>query len=378
MLIQAMVYTKTMKILHKYIGKSLLVTFIVTLLVMIGILCLGNLLKIADLIVKGLDAGLLFKFFFFLIISLLQYAIPMAILTATLLVFGRLSADNEITGMRAGGIGLATITAPVFFLAALLTFFCLYLHNTAIPNYNFAIRKLKTQIGLQDPEFLLEPGERVKLPGYEIYVKEKKDGVYHQVLIHQYEEERRISAIFAERASITREPGQEGFTLKLYEGTLDEYDKKNPQISTHTTFGELDYPINLKALYEKPGKISKRTKDMTRPELRQARRQLVLLNRTARSKVSKMTTELHMRLSLSLACLSFVIISIPLAIKAHRSEKSIGMALSLVLIFIFYIFIAYAKAVAEYPERYPQFIIWIPNILYGGLGMFWIAKFTRI
>ena len=89
-----------MKILQLYIGKSIIGTFLITLLVLTGILCLGNLLKVADLILKGMDPLLVLKFFGFLIIGLLKYAIPMAILTATILVFGRLSADNEITGIE--------------------------------------------------------------------------------------------------------------------------------------------------------------------------------------------------------------------------------------------------------------------------------------
>jgi lipopolysaccharide export LptBFGC system permease protein LptF len=97
-----------------------------------------------------------------------------------------------------------------------------------------------------------------------------------------------------------------------------------------------------------------------------------------RSMISQVTTEMHKRLSLSVACLSFVLVGIPLAIKAHRSEKSIGMALSLILIFLFYIFTLYAKAVAESPERYPHLIIWIPNVIYIAAGTFWMIRFSRI
>ena len=98
----------------------------------------------------------------------------------------------------------------------------------------------------------------------------------------------------------------------------------------------------------------------------------------AGEKISAITTELHKRLSLSISCFTFVLLAIPLAIKAHRGEKSIGMALSLAVIFFFYIFVAYARAVENSPGHYPYLIIWIPNILYGILGIFWIAKFTKI
>ncbi|MDP8213955.1 MAG: LptF/LptG family permease [Candidatus Euphemobacter frigidus] len=396
-----------MKIIQRYIGKSVAGTFLITLLVLTGILCLGNLIKVADLILKGMDPILILRFFGFLVVGLLEYAIPMAILTATILVFGRLSADNEITGMRASGIGLFPITAPVFFFAFVLMLFCVYLQNTVIPTYGFAIRKLKAEFCLQDPDVLLQPGEIITFPGYTISFDKKEDGVLYKVQINQYNGDDLASAIFAKRALIEFDRDREGFTLKLYDGTAEEIiDRANPEIRTHTTFGEFSYPISLKELYEESlvRDKDKRKKDMTWGELRKKRLDLILETEllqeiiTERKKdmtpdelkltvdilhenhgeISNFTTELHKRLSLAVACLSLIFISIPLAIKAHRSEKTIGMALSLALIFFFYIFIAYADAVADNYKTYPYLIVWIPNILFIGFGTLWMVKFSRI
>lgn len=373
-----------MKILQRYIGKSIIATFLVTLLVLTGILCLGNLLKVADLILKGMDPMLVLKFFGFLIIGLLEYAIPMAILTATILVFGRLSSDNEITGMRASGIGLIHITMPVFLVGFIMMIFCLYLQNTVIPNYGFAIRKLRSEIGLVAPNVLLQPGEIISFPGYTINFDRKEDGILYKIQINQYDKDDLASSIFAKRASMEFDRDREGFTLKLYDGTIEEIpDKDNPQIRTTTAFGEFSYPISLKELYDN-NKITdedKRKKDMTRSELLKHREKLLraadILDEDY-GEISEFTTEIHKRLSLSVACLSLVFISIPLAIKSHRSEKTIGMALSLALIFFYYIFIAYADAVANEYELHPYLIVWVPNILFVSLGTLWMAKFIRI
>ena len=256
-----------MKILHRYITNSLVITFLITLLVLIGILCLGNLLKVADLILNGMAPWLILRFFGLLIVKLLQYAIPVAILTSTLLVFGRLAADNEITAMRSCGVGLSTIITPVIGLAIFLTLFCLYLHNTAIPNYNFAIRSLRKEIGLTDPEVLLELGEAIDLPGYDINIQGgKKDGFYRKVIIKQLgTQDKPEMDIFAQKAEILSDPGQKGFTFKLYEGTISENTGPEDRNITYTTFGELDYPINLAKLYEEKSNLKKRVKDMTAP-----------------------------------------------------------------------------------------------------------------
>ena len=373
-----------MKILQRYIGKSIIGTFLITILVLTGILCLGNLLKVADLILKGMDPMLVLKFFGFLIIGLLEYAIPMAILTATILVFGRLSADNEITGMRACGVGLIHIAMPVFLVGFVMMLIGLYLQNTVIPNYGFAIRKLRSQIGLLAPDALLQPGEIISFPGYTINFDRKEDGILYKIQINQYDKDDLSSSIFAKHASMEFDKNREGFTLKLYDGTVEEIpDKDAPQIRTTTAFGEFNYPISLKELYDK-NKFTdkdKRKKDMTRFELIKCREDLLLatdISDEDYGEISEFTTEIHKRLSLAAACLSLVFISIPLAIKSHRSEKTIGMALSLALIFFYYIFIAYADAIASEYTLYPHLIVWVPNILFVTIGTFWMAKVIRI
>lgn len=355
-----------------------------TLLVLIGILCLGNLLKVADLILKGMNPILIVKFFGFLIIGLLEYAIPMAILTSTILVFGRLSADNEIVGMRASGVGLFTIVWPVFVLSFFLMLFSLYLQNNAIPNYTFAIRRLKANIGLEAPDVLLQPGEIISFPGYTINFDKKENGVLYKIQINQYDGDDLANSIFAKSATIDFDLEREGFILKLKDGTVEEItDKKNPQIRTTTSFGTLSYPISLKELYENSTirEEDKRKKDMTSFELIANRRNLLTAEQISekdRGEISNYTTEIHKRLSLAVACFSLVFISIPLAIRAHRSEKSIGMAFSLALIFFYYIFIAYADAVAADYYLYPHLIVWVPNLLFFCSGIIWLIKYNRI
>jgi len=366
-----------MKILHRYIGKSLLLTIFTTVLIMIGVLCMGNLLKIADLIAKGVNPLLLGKFIWFLIVKMMQYALPMAIATSTLLVFGRLSADNEITAMRASGIGLTGIIYPIIFLGVFLTILSLYLNAIVIPINTFAMRKMRYEFSLKDPALLLEPGRSISFPGYDISIQGKKDGLLQTVLINQHEKDKLTRTIIAESASFFTSDKEKKFILKLKNGTLEEYSSKNPQISTHTTFKELDYPLDLKAMYRDRDNIKKRLYDMTLPELIRHRRTLRKQGAPP-SEICEITTELQERLSMGIACMAFVLVAIPLAIQAHRGSKSIGMAMSLGLLFFFYIFILYAEGVADSPGRYPYVVVWVPNVLYAVLGLSLMTRYTRI
>ena len=103
-----------MKILRKYLLKEVSLMFLLSLFIFTFALVAGNLIKLADLVInKGVNIVLIGKLFLFLIPFLLSYTIPMSSLSATLLVFGRLSSDNEITAMRAHGINLYKLTTPL-------------------------------------------------------------------------------------------------------------------------------------------------------------------------------------------------------------------------------------------------------------------------
>jgi len=366
-----------MKILQRYIGLTVLSYTLVIMLILAAILCLANLLKISNLLVKGMSPLLILKFMYFIVLSLLDFAIPMALLVGTLLVFGRFASDNEITAMRASGIGLRTITAPIILLGILFMLASLYLNSFVIPDNTYKTRQLRKQAGAQGPEVLLEPGEFIEFPGYAIKIRNREGDYFRNIAIYQYEGGRLANVILAKRAKLETDQARKLCYLYLEDGSLDEYDLENPQISARTVFGTLRYPIDLTATFADAEDTSKRSKDMTSLELLSHRRKLIRAGAEP-GDICLLTTELHQRLSFSVACLTFVLIGIPLAITTHRGEKSIGMAISLVVFFVFYLFLLVSKAVDDQPDKFPWMIVWIPNLFYSLLGIFLTVKYTRI
>ena len=84
-------------------------------------------------------------------------------------------------------------------------------------------------------------------------------------------------------------------------------------------------------------------------------------------------TELQKRLSLSVACFTFVLVGIPLAIQTQRRETSVGVALSLLIVIGYYFLTSTAEALKKNADLYPEIIIWLPNILFQTLGVALIA-----
>ena len=137
-----------MKILRKYIIKEIIAMFLFSLVIFTFTLVVGNIIRLAELVInKGVDIRLVGKLFFYLIPFLLSYTIPMSILTSVLLVFGRLSGDNEIVAIRASGINIYRLSLPILVIGLLFSLFSVVLNNEIIPKMHFASRKIIKNIG---------------------------------------------------------------------------------------------------------------------------------------------------------------------------------------------------------------------------------------
>lgn len=373
-----------MRILNRYILIDYLILFLTALGLITFVMTVGSMLKAVDLMSRGISPMLIVRFFFQNIPYILSFSTPISILFSALLLFGRLSMDNEISAMKACGMSLWRLVSPLIVLSVLLTGICLYINCEVAPNAKFANKKLLRSAGVDEPLKLLEEGRFIKdFPNLMIYVGKKDGNQVEDVVAYETTDDGRIRrSVRAGRGEIEADNINKILRVRLYDGNLETPDIDDPHDISKTTYTPFQYiqlpPLDFKELL-KDDKVRIKDSYMTLPQLishiRNVERDFPMLSeRQQASQRSGLAVEANRRISTAVACFTFMLIGIPLGVKSHRKETSVGMVVSLVIVFVYYIFIVIAKALAAQPGLHPSLVLWLPMLGTQLLGLILIRR----
>ena len=366
--------------LGRYLLRDFACLFGMALLLVTFAMCLGTIYKAIDVLSRGINIATVVMFFLNNIPYTLSYSIPISVLFATLLLFGRLSADSELSAMKSGGLSLWQISSPLILMALGLSLVCLVNNTLIYPNTQYANRSLLKNMGVEDPVKLLDEGRFIRdFPGYMIYVGKKEgsqieDLVFYEISSEHGHVERSIRA---KTGTIRYRDGLPYLEVMLQSVRIELPDATHPDDATKTHYIAADhFPIQLDiSSMSKREAVSKKRRNMTLNELLyQIQHMDDLLGLETAQVVEEQCrwrVHLHQRFYLALAPLTFVLVGIPLGIRSHRRESAVGMVLSLAVMFIYYLLMILADSLDGKPQWYPWLIPWIGTLTaqVGGLWM---------
>jgi lipopolysaccharide export system permease protein len=353
------------RILNLYIIREIASLFLLGIMVFTLVLLMGRLIKLTDLVIsRGVPLADVGRMILYLMPSFLVFTIPMAFLLAVLLAFGRLSADNEITVMKAGGISLMQLMPPVVlcgFCAALLT---LAASTVGVPWGNNAFKTLSFTVLKQNVAATVR--EKVfwdDIPGIVMYTEhyDEEQHTLKGVIIHDGRDQARPLTIFAADGVIGGGQNRNDIRLVLNNGTIHAVGTAEEYRLVH--FGE--YTMTIGGSGQEAG-LGRNELDMTVAELR---RQIDNPAVTGQVRL-KMQSELHSRFAFPFASLVFAVVAVPLGMQNRRSGKSAGFSTSIGILLAYYVVQSLLRTLAEKGNLPPALAMWLPNMIFMGLGWY--------
>jgi lipopolysaccharide export system permease protein len=345
------------------------------LLIFTFILLTNRILKLMDLVVnKGIGLSEVIKLIVFLLPSFLVLTIPMSILLAILVTLGRLSADGELLALKASGISLYQILVPFatlcffgFLLTNSLTLFLLPSGNHAFRSHLFNLSQRHSEANLQERIF------NDDFAGLVIYINEIPGSgkPMSGLLIYDKRESGVPSLIIGEEGIIISDQNEMKVTLRLFNGSIHRSAKdfKSYQQATFKT-----YDMNLQLSAEDEGGDS----DVSYNELDVKTLMGLAAERKKENKSAiKILTEIHKRFAFPCACFMLGLAGIPLGAYRKKGSRSYGFSLCIVVLFLYYFFLNLGESMAKRGVLFPAFGIWMPNIILGLMGLYFLRVVGR-
>ncbi|MDY6864304.1 MAG: LPS export ABC transporter permease LptF [Thermodesulfobacteriota bacterium] len=360
------------KIIPIYILKEITTYFLLGLLIFVFLIFTNKILKLTDLVInRGVGALSIIKIFIYLLPFFLTFALPMVLLISVVLTMGRLSIDNELTAIKASGIGLYQLFFPVFLFTVLIYFFTGYLTLFALPKSKDAfnetllnIARSKINAGLKEKVFNDE------FSGLMIYANRvsRYEKQLFNVLISDKRNLDVPILIMAKKGHFVTNPSLSVMNLKLFNGATQTLNKKTG-LFREVNFKEYTLSLNLFENMVKGIRSNKKISDLSITELRKR-----LENEEETITRNQVLLEINKRFSIPFACLIFGLIGIPLGSTFQRSSNILGILISLIVFLIYYILLSFAEAMGKAGYLNPVIGPWIPNLLFLVLGIYLYIK----
>jgi lipopolysaccharide export system permease protein len=225
-------YIQGAVILAKYILREHVAPFLYSLFVITFLFLVDFLIRIlSSILSKGLEWRVVLEIVALNLAWMLALSIPMAVLVATLMAFGRLSADNETTALRALGISPLRAMIPVLLVAVLLTGGLMWFNDRVLPEANYRAAALRNDIGRKKPAALIAPRRVIRdFEGYQLWMDKvnPETDMFHGVRIYQQERGQSVRYTYADSASMGYTADGAHLLVRLFHGENHVIEPRNP------------------------------------------------------------------------------------------------------------------------------------------------------
>ena len=234
-----------MSTLNKYLIKQSFIPFMLSVGVITTVLFLQFLIRAIDRFLgKGLDVFTILEYLYLNLAWIIALSVPMSLLISSVMTYGRMSQDNEITALKSAGVNLFSIIKPALWFGSIVGFLLCLFNNFILPDMNYNARLLARDIYQKKPELTIEPGYFVDMiPQYTMIVTEMDGKEFKDVKIFSKNTTSEQTTIYAERGSLESSGGI--ITVNLQNGEIHEIDLENYDHYRKIKFGTHQIIISI-------------------------------------------------------------------------------------------------------------------------------------
>lgn len=428
-------------ILIRYILRSHFAPFVFSTFTLTCILLLQFLMKFADRLVgKGLDTFIVLQLIAYNLAWMLVLVVPMACLVSTLMAFGAMSQNNEITIIKSSGISLWKMMIGPLLASSVLCYLLILFNNNVLPDANHKAKLLTFDISRTKPTLSLEPGLfSQEVNNYAILVRkiDKNSNELEGVTIYDYTDPIKINVVTAEKGKIYFSKDQTKLIMELERGEIHESETMRKNMYRKLVFANHRITMNADQFsfqQSTPGgprgdrELSSRDmkyiidslqviknsqltslasetnkfffKDLTSKESQayyktaskefvyakaiekmNTVRNIILSNvkrvEFTKSEINKYWVEIYKKYSIPAACIIFVLIGAPLGVMTRKGGFGMAASISLFFFLIYWAFLIGGEKLADRNMLSPFLGMWAANFLLGAAGILLTMKSVR-
>jgi len=397
-----------MNIFHRYVIREHIVPFFFAFSVIMFVLILKLMLELMPQVISaGVSFIVIVKLFVYNLAWMVALVVPMSVLVASVMAFGRMGASGEIIALKAAGISMYRIVSPVIFLAILLTIIMIWFNNKILPEANYRVSSLVSAVVHIKPIPTLKNREGQffsKIPNLTLRVEDidSETEEIFGVTLFRSDDRNSQTIITAQKGHFV--PTSDRLTLILNNGVIHKTDSEQPKQYIRTEFNRFKYVIkNLDFGFNMSRRSPRNDRTMTTPMMRkqienfedmitswEKKLQRIseknpnpeasknnILNQILMNKkrIAKYLIEINKKNSIPFASIVFVLIGASLGILVRRSGASIGIGMSIGFFTLYYMFLIGGESLGDRLIIAPWLAMWAPNIVLGTFGI-WLFRYA--
>lgn len=362
--------------IDRYLFREFLPPFALNLVFFTFVFLMTRILEITNMVVNyHIGLGPVVLMLVYAMPSFLEFVVPMSVMMAILLTLLRLSGDNEIVALKAGGIGIYRLLPPVMIFALLGGLVTLSVTLWAAPRGRLALKGLVVQ-ATRTTDLSLVLKERTfndAFDGVMLFVGriDADTRELGDVFIEDHRHRPLKIAIVAPRGRLVAEDGRQAYRLELFHGTVHRVDLASRTADT-IGFEVYDVALNVKqagATVAAPPSED----EMGFAELGR------WIDSLASTDPRYFSARLawHQKLAIPAACLCLGFMALPLGIQSRAARRSFGLGLGLASFLAYYLMLSAGKILGEAGYLAPVVGMWLPNVVSAGFGLWLMVRAVR-